>query len=64
MNWKPIASAPKDRPMQIEGRDETGAIHRMYFGKTSHLPWVGWNYGGDVEDMNIWFPTEWREIQS
>lgn len=32
------------------------------WGKTSHVPLYGWNYGRDVEDMNLWEPEEWQPL--
>ena len=36
--------------------------YKTYWGKTSHVPMYGWNHGVDVENMNLWEPTHWRQL--
>lgn len=31
-----------------------------FWGKTSHVPIYGWNWGRDPEDQNLWEPTHWK----
>lgn len=67
--WQPIETAPKDGTF-IYGRspyrDRFGALRyrqrNTFWGKTSHVPLYGWNFGLDVENLNLWEPTTWRPI--
>jgi len=59
--WFPIETAPHPN-VWILGRNAEGVEHETAWGKTSHVPLYGWNYGNDVEDMNLWHPIEWMEI--
>lgn len=70
MTWQPIETAPKDGTW-IRGRSVrvdhfTGKlryrIHKTFWGKTSHVPLYGWNHGRDVENMNLWAPTQWKPL--
>lgn len=65
-DWQPIETAPKDGT-RIIGIMRGGVPGRYiytrrktYWGKTSHVPLYGWNYGRDVEDQNLWHPTHWK----
>jgi hypothetical protein len=69
--WQDIKSAPGDG-RRILGRRSyverlTGKLryetHKTYWGKTSHVPLYGWNYGRNPEDQNLWHPTHWKEFQ-
>lgn len=61
MEWQPIETAPKDG-RRIRGQDADGRLHETFWGKTSHVPLYGWNYGDDVEDLNLWEPTHWMPL--
>jgi hypothetical protein len=69
--WQLIESAPHDG-RRILGRRSyaerfTGKLryetHKTYWGKTSHVPLYGWNFGRDPEDQNLWHPTHWKEFR-
>ena len=70
--WQPIETAPKDGTRVMGRRNYaeqfTGKLryekHRTYFGKTSHIPIYGWNYGREPEDQNLWEPTHWMPLPS
>lgn len=68
--WSPIASAPKDGT-RIKARiryvHHVGRYHNVYrwrvlttwWGKASHIPLNGWCHGRNIEDIDLWEPTEW-----
>lgn len=66
-DWQPIATAPKDGTLIVGRRtivDAAGKkirydMHKTFWGKTSHVPLYGWNWGRDPEDLNLWEPTHW-----
>ena len=68
--WQPIETAPKDGTRIIGRRSYaeryTGRLryerHKTFWGKTSHVPIYGWNYGRDVEDQELWEPTHWMPL--
>ena len=60
LDWKPMSSAPRDG-IKILGRNEE-ETRTTWFGKTSHVPLYGWCFGHDPEDIDLWEPTEWTEI--
>lgn len=72
MEWQPIETAPQDCSRILGRRTEvdrwTGKLRYQkritWWAKTSHLPLVGWNYGRDVENHNLWEPTHWRPLPS
>lgn len=68
--WSPIASAPKDGSRikaRVEYIHHVGKYRNVYrwrvlttwWGKTSHIPIYGWCHGRDVEDIDLWEPTQW-----
>ena len=59
--WRPIETA-KTPNIWVLGRDVNGVIHETAWGKTSHISLYGWNFGDDVEDMNLWYPIEWKPL--
>ena len=68
--WQPIETAPQDGT-RILGRHTyadryTGKLRyytrKTFWGKTSHIPLYGWNWGRDVEDLNLWEPNYWKPI--
>lgn len=63
--WHPISEAPRDRRIMARRVPEDGsrgfAGVLTWWGKTSHIAWFGWCHGDDPEDVEIWFPDEWRE---
>lgn len=68
--WQPIETAPRDGT-RVLGRSTrvcryTGKLiytkRRTFWGKTSHVPLYGWNWGRDVEDLDLWQPTHWRPL--
>lgn len=68
--WRDIESAPRDGT-RILGRrtsadQHTGRLRyqkrQTFWGKTSHVPLYGWNYGRDVENLNLWDPTHWLPL--
>lgn len=70
--WMPISTAPKDGTRflgrgpianPLRGRIRT-VKRRTFWGKTSHVPLYGWNYGRDVENLNLWEPSEWRPLKA
>jgi hypothetical protein len=76
--WLPIDNAPKDgtrfiargrRYGQTFGgpREVPGKLYyivrKTWFGKASHVPLYGWCHGR-VEDVDLWYPTEWKPIAS
>lgn len=68
--WRPISSAPKDGT-PILGRcriPKDGPpryqIRKTYWGKTSHIPLYGWNWGRDPEGQELWEPTTWQPLPS
>lgn len=62
--WRPIETAPRDGTRILaRKRGASGwCIRRTFWGKTSHVPLYGWNYGRDVEDLDLWNPTQWMPI--
>lgn len=70
--WFGIATAPRDGSLIMARRTYadrlTGRLkyekHRTFWGKTSHVPLYGWNWGRDIEDLELWAPTHWRPIPS
>lgn len=70
--WLGIAVAPRDGTPIIGRRTYadryTGKLkyekRRTFWGKTSHVPLYGWNWGRDVEDLNLWQPTHWQPVRS
>lgn len=70
--WQTIDSAPKDGTRIIGRRSYaerfSGVLryetHKTFWGKTSHIPMYGWNYGTDVENLNLWEPTHWRPLDA
>lgn len=70
-DWHSIDTAPKDGS-HIRGRAYVTNVlngrrraveRRTFWGKTSHIPLYGWNYGRDVENLNLWEPTQWRPLK-
>lgn len=70
MSWQEISTAPTDGT-RIMGRRTyaeryTGQRryekHKTFWGKTSHVPIYGWNYGRDPENQDLWNPTHWKPI--
>ena len=68
--WQAIETAPKDGT-RIRGRRAyadrySGALRYekriTWWGKTSHVPLYGWNFGRDVENQNLWRPTHWMPL--
>jgi hypothetical protein len=60
-DWQPIETAPKPGPHLAIVGDEERVIA---WGKTSHLPWVGWCLADQgVEDFDICIPTMWKPLQ-
>ena len=68
--WSPIASAPKDgtrfkargKYSRFVDRYKTTSRRRVlitWWGKASHVPLYGWCHGRDIEDIDLWEPTEW-----
>ena len=72
MNWKPIETAPRDgtrflgrgRVFSSPGLSIRYKRRLTWFGKTSHIPLYGWAYGDDVEDIDLWHPTQWMPGRS
>lgn len=70
--WMPMDSAPRNGTFVIGQRAyierSSGRLryetHKTWWGKTSHVPLYGWNYGRDVEDLDLWEPERWREIEA
>lgn len=76
--WLPIDSAPRDgtrirgrgpvtsrylMPGSVLWGRRTRIGERVTrWGKTSHVPLYGWNYGRDPEDQNLWHPTHWKPL--
>lgn len=76
--WQPIETAPTDgtrirgkgsvtsrylMPGSVLWSNRTRVGERVtWWGKTSHVPLYGWNYGRDPEDQNLWRPTHWRPL--
>jgi hypothetical protein len=68
--WRPIQEAPRDGTLILGRRSYadryTGLLRyqkrRTFWGKTSHVPLYGWNWGRDPEDQNLWSPTYWRPL--
>lgn len=72
-DWQDISTAPKDgtrvrgRQIVMTNLDGTRPVscdlrRNTFWGKTSHIPIYGWNYGRDPEDQNIWYPTHWQRL--
>lgn len=70
MDWQPIGTAPKDGT-RVLGRltyadRYTGILRyhkrKTFWGKTSHIPLYGWNWGQDVENLCLWDPEHWKPI--
>jgi len=74
--WQPIETAPKDgtrilgRCVYAAGLTDRAPMGKLcrttrktFWGKTSHVPLYGWNYGRDVENLNLWEPTHWKPIE-
>lgn len=68
--WQTIETAPRNGE-RVLGRMSyidrlTGkmqyARRQTYYGKTSHVPLYGWNYGRDPENQNLWEPTHWMPL--
>lgn len=71
--WFDMATAPKDGT-RIKARERYvhhyGKYHPVYrwrtrttwWGKASHVPLYGWCHGRDVEDIDLWQPTQWRTL--
>lgn len=70
--WRLIETAPKDGT-RILGRrayiapwpastNQRYQTRKTFWGKTSHVPLYGWNYGRDVEDLDLWEPTHWKPL--
>ena len=55
--FEPIETAPRTGK-RICGRHAAGNERLTYWGKTSHVPMYGWNYGDNPEDQNLWGPIE------
>lgn len=72
MGWQVIDTAPKDGTWILGRRPRieryTGILryekHKTFWGKTSHVPLYGWNYGRNIESMNLWEPTHWQPLPS
>ena len=71
--WQPIETAPKDGTRVLGRRLQrverfTSVVHyeehKTFWGKTSHVPLYGWNWGRDPEDQRMWEPTHWRLIDA
>lgn len=69
--WRSIETAPVDGTVILGRRAYaeryTGKLwyeqHKTRWCKTSHVPLYGWNYGRDVENMNLWEPTHWMPLE-
>lgn len=70
-NWIGIVHAPKDGRAFIGRRTEadryTGRLRytkrRTWWGKTSHVPLYGWCWGRDPEDIDLWSPTHFTDVE-
>lgn len=67
--WQPISTAPKDgtwilaRVWVARYPRDRYSTRKTAWNKTSHLPIWGWVHGRDVEQLDLWHPTEWRPIK-
>jgi hypothetical protein len=56
----PLRLRVSQMPGSILAGSRTRVAERVTFwGKTSHVPLYGWNWGRDPEDQNLWEPTHW-----
>lgn len=71
-DWQPIETAPRNGTHFL-GRGKracryTGKLlytkRRTWFGKTSHIPMYGWCHGRDVENIDLWQPTQWKPLET
>ena len=60
-DWQPIETAPRDGRPFLAVVD--GAVRKVYWGKTSHIAWVGFNVCDQgPEDCELCEPTLWMPM--
>lgn len=60
-SWRPMASAPKDGRRFLAAVD--GEARIVAWGKTSHVPIVGWCLAGQgAEDFDLCQPAGWMPL--
>jgi hypothetical protein len=61
--WQTIETAPKDGTSMLAVVD--GYVRVIAWGKTSHLPWIGWCIADrGIEDFDLCTPTHWMPMPS
>lgn len=63
--WQPMTKAPTDKGQLIGYDFKAKKARRMYYGKTAHVPFYGWNYlrdSKDPESAELFDPIAWKSI--